>query len=81
MAGVGAGSRLLDVACGAGSQTLDAAHRVGARGCVVASDISDKMLHHVQENACAAGHVGAWTHPAHTDARSLHPFVRSCAGS
>jgi SAM-dependent methyltransferase len=55
MAGVGAGARVLDLACGAGSQTLRAARQVGAKGHVVASDIADTMLHHVQENARAAG--------------------------
>ena len=55
MAGVDAGARVLDLACGAGSQTLRAGQRVGARGHVVASDIADTMLHHVQENARAAG--------------------------
>lgn len=54
MAGVDAGARVLDLACGAGSQTLRAAHRVGARGRVVASDIAESMLHHVRENARAA---------------------------
>src|SRR5919106_1577269 len=55
MAGVDAGARVLDVACGAGSQTLRAAQRVGTQVHVVASDIADTMLHHVQENARAAG--------------------------
>jgi SAM-dependent methyltransferase len=55
MADVGAGARVLDLACGAGSQTLDAARRVGAKGSVVASDISTTMLRHVQQNAGAAG--------------------------
>jgi SAM-dependent methyltransferase len=55
MAGVAAGARVLDLACGAGSQTLQAAQRVGAQGHVVASDIADTMLHHVRENARAAG--------------------------
>src|SRR3989442_5552578 len=55
MAGVAAGARVLDLACGAGSQTLRAAQRVGAHGHVVASDIADTMLHHVRENARAAG--------------------------
>ena len=32
MAGVDAGARVLDLACGAGSQTLRVAHRVGRRG-------------------------------------------------
>jgi SAM-dependent methyltransferase len=55
MAGVDVGARVLDLASGAGSQTLLAARRVGAQGHVVASDIADTMLHHVRENASAAG--------------------------
>src|SRR5687767_6850148 len=55
MAGVDTGARVLDLACGAGSQTLLAAQRVDAQGHVVASDISETMLHHAQENARAAG--------------------------
>jgi len=55
MAGVAVGARVLDLASGAGSQTLRAARRVGAQGHVVASDIADTMLHHVRENARAAG--------------------------
>jgi SAM-dependent methyltransferase len=55
MAGVDVGARVLDLASGAGSQTLQAARRVGGQGHVVASDLADTMLHHVQENARAAG--------------------------
>ena len=55
MAGVDTGARVLDLACGAGSQTLRAAQKVGPQGQVVASDIAETMLHHVQENARAAG--------------------------
>jgi SAM-dependent methyltransferase len=55
MAGVAVGAQVLDLASGAGSQTVQAAHRVGAQGHVVASDIADTMLHHVRENARAAG--------------------------
>jgi len=55
MAGVDAGVRVLDLASGAGSQTLRAAEQVGAQGHVVASDISDSMLRHVQGNARDAG--------------------------
>jgi ubiquinone/menaquinone biosynthesis C-methylase UbiE len=54
MAGIRAGARVLDLACGAGSQTLQAARRVGPQGHVVASDIADTMLHHVRDNARAA---------------------------
>jgi ubiquinone/menaquinone biosynthesis C-methylase UbiE len=55
MAGVVPGAQVLDLASGAGSQSLHAARRVGAEGRVVASDISETMLHHVRENARAAG--------------------------
>jgi ubiquinone/menaquinone biosynthesis C-methylase UbiE len=55
MAGVVAGAKVLDLACGAGSQTLSAARRVGRAGQVVASDISETMLAHARENARAAG--------------------------
>jgi SAM-dependent methyltransferase len=55
MAGVTTGVRVLDLACGAGSQTLHAARRVDELGHVVASDIAETMLQHVQENARAAG--------------------------
>ncbi|HEU4342193.1 MAG TPA: class I SAM-dependent methyltransferase [Candidatus Binatia bacterium] len=55
MAGADSGAWVLDLASGAGSQTLQAARRVGSGGHVVASDIADTMLHHVRENARAAG--------------------------
>jgi ubiquinone/menaquinone biosynthesis C-methylase UbiE len=43
-AGVGPGSRVLDVAAGAGEQTLTAARRVGPSGQVLATDISPRIL-------------------------------------
>jgi SAM-dependent methyltransferase len=61
MAGVDAGARVLDLACGAGSQTLRAAQRVGAQGHVVASDIAESMLDHVRENARAANFTNVTT--------------------
>ena len=54
MAAVNSGIQVLDLASGPGSQTLRAARRVGVNGHVIASDISDTMLRHVQENANAA---------------------------
>jgi ubiquinone/menaquinone biosynthesis C-methylase UbiE len=51
MAGVEAGSLVLDLACGAGSQTMMAAKRVGPSGHVVATDISPTMLEHVRSRA------------------------------
>ena len=55
MAGVSAGSRVLDVAAGAGDQSLQAAERVGPRGHVVATDIAPRILECAAENARLAG--------------------------
>ena len=44
LAGVQAGSRVLDVAVGTGESTLMAAQRVGGRGYVLATDHSSSML-------------------------------------
>ena len=55
MTRVGAGSRVLDLACGAGNQTLLTAERVGADGVVVASDIAQVMLDHVDARARQRG--------------------------
>jgi ubiquinone/menaquinone biosynthesis C-methylase UbiE len=54
-AGVGPGSRVLDVAAGAGGQTLSAARRVGPTGYVLATDISSKILEYTQEAAQKQG--------------------------
>ncbi|RJP66891.1 MAG: class I SAM-dependent methyltransferase [Comamonadaceae bacterium] len=55
MAAVGPGARVLDVAAGAGEQTLVAARRVGARGHVLATDISPAILRHARAAAGQAG--------------------------
>lgn len=55
MAAVGPGARVLDVAAGAGEQTLVAARRVGARGHVLATDISPAILRHARVAAGQAG--------------------------
>ncbi len=54
-AGVGPGSRVLDVAAGAGGQTLSAARRVGPTGHVLATDISSKILEYALEAAQKQG--------------------------
>lgn len=66
---IGVGSRVLDVAAGAGDQTLDIARRVGATGCVLATDISPAILALAQSNASAAGYQQVRTQIA--DAQSL----------
>lgn len=55
MAGVGPGSRVLDVAAGAGEQTLVTARRVGPSGYVLATDLSDKILEFAAAAAREAG--------------------------
>jgi len=55
MAGVRAGSRMLDVAAGAGGQTLTAARRVGPSGSVLATDISSNILGYAEQAARNAG--------------------------
>ncbi len=54
-AGVGPGSRVLDVAAGAGGQSIDAARRVGTEGRVVATDISPTILTYAAKEAAELG--------------------------
>lgn len=55
MAGIGPGSRVLDVAAGAGEQTLLIARRVGPSGSVLATDLSPAILALAEDNAQRAG--------------------------
>lgn len=55
LAGVGEGSRVLDVAAGAGGQTITAARRVGPSGAVMATDISPAILEEASRAARLAG--------------------------
>ena len=55
MAGVRAGSRVLDVAAGAGDQTLAVAQAVGAQGYVLATDLSPAIVALARDNAVRAG--------------------------
>lgn len=55
LAGVEAGSRVLDVAAGYGEPSLTAARRAGPDGRVVATDISAEMLAYGRERAAEAG--------------------------
>jgi ubiquinone/menaquinone biosynthesis C-methylase UbiE len=52
-AGVGPGSRVLDVAAGAGGQTLMAARRTGPDGILLATDISEPLVERVRAGALA----------------------------
>lgn len=69
LAGVGPGSRVLDVAAGTGEQTLLAARRVGPTGAVLATDIAASMLAAAAEAAREAGLSNVETRVM--DARSL----------
>ena len=53
-AGIGPGSRVLDIAAGAGDQTLDIAQRVGVNGYVLATDISARFVELMQANVRTA---------------------------
>ena len=55
LAGVEAGSRVLDVAAGFGEPALTAARKAGPDGAVVATDISAEMLAYGRERAADAG--------------------------
>lgn len=54
-AGIGAGSRVLDVAAGAGGQSIAAARRVGPDGIVLATDIASNILEFAEAEARAEG--------------------------
>jgi len=55
VAGIQAGSRVLDVAAGTGESTLIAAARLGPKGHVLAADVSASMLNVAAEAARKAG--------------------------
>ena len=55
LAGVEAGSRVLDIAAGYGEPSLTAAKKAGAEGSVVSTDISAEMQAYGRERAAAAG--------------------------
>jgi len=55
MAGVGADSRVVDVAAGAGGQSLAAARRVGPGGSVLATDLSPTILTYAAKAAADEG--------------------------
>ena len=55
LAGVAEGARVLDVAAGSGGQAIAAARRVGPRGAVLATDISDRILAEAEAASREAG--------------------------
>ena len=73
LAGVGPGSRILDVAAGTGEQSIMAAQRVGPDGLVLAVDIAAEMLEVAAEQARAAGLANVETLVADAQALDLDP--------
>jgi len=55
LAGIGSGSRVLDVCCGAGASALEAARRVGRAGRVVGIDLADRLLELARRKAVRSG--------------------------
>jgi SAM-dependent methyltransferase len=55
MAGVRAGSKVLDVAAGAGDQSMDLAERVGPQGSVLATDLSPALVALARQRGLDAG--------------------------
>ena len=55
LAGVGPGSRVIDIAAGSGGQTIPAARRAGENGAVLATDVSERILELAASEAQAAG--------------------------
>ena len=78
-AGVGPGSRVLDVAAGAGGQTLEIAHRVGLSGYVLATDISTRILELAGTNLRAAGLRNVGTRVVDAQALGLAGAGFDCA--
>jgi SAM-dependent methyltransferase len=71
LAGIGAGSRVLDVAAGPGGPELLAARRVGPTGRVVATDLSAAKLEAAREAARRAGLANVETMVADAQALDL----------
>ncbi len=55
MAGIASGHRVLDIAAGAGEQSITIAKKVGAKGLVLATDISSNILEYAKQMAQQAG--------------------------
>jgi SAM-dependent methyltransferase len=55
LAGVAAGSRVIDIGAGAGGQTIPAARRAGELGAVLATDVSERILELAAFEAREAG--------------------------
>jgi ubiquinone/menaquinone biosynthesis C-methylase UbiE len=61
------GEKVLDVACGTGLVTFRAAEAVGPQGAVTATDISEKMVEHIQKTAAERGFANVTARRAHAE--------------
>jgi SAM-dependent methyltransferase len=73
LAGVGRGSRVLDVAAGAGEQSLSIARRAGKDGYVLATDISPAILAFAAADAAQAGFTNLETRVMDGEALDVAP--------
>lgn len=73
MAGIDEGDHVLDVAAGSGDQTLDILQRVGARGSVLATDLSEGILQLARLNVARAGYTNISFRQADGEALNLEP--------
>jgi demethylmenaquinone methyltransferase / 2-methoxy-6-polyprenyl-1,4-benzoquinol methylase len=71
LAGVGPGSRVLDVATGTGDLALELARRVGPHGEVVGSDFAEAMLDRARTKAGRAGGLAVYPRFEWADAMQL----------
>jgi len=55
LAGIGAGMKVLDIACGSGEPAIPAAKLVGPSGSVLATDMAPEMVEVARDNAAAQG--------------------------
>jgi SAM-dependent methyltransferase len=73
LAGIGPGSRVLDVAAGAGEQSIVVARRVGPGGHVLATDIAPALLERAAADAQAAGLANVQTRELDGEALDVLP--------
>jgi SAM-dependent methyltransferase len=73
LAGIRAGSRVLDVAAGTGDQSLEAAQRTGPTGSVLATDLSASMLAAAAKAAADGGFRNIEARVADAQALDLEP--------
>jgi SAM-dependent methyltransferase len=78
-AGVGPGSRVLDVAAGTGGQTLLAARRTGPDGVLLATDIAELLIERVRANAIAEGVLHVYATVADAEQLDFDPAAFDAA--